>query len=156
MITKNERLKIEFSGGPGSFEPDVTSYDFDAPMDEAGDPTPKYMILRDAIKDYLPLPNISVPARAPKLTLPPLKLAPKMRLLSPLARQKLARPGFKSDTPIVTFEHLNQYSGFLLYETVLPKLQYDPSILEVKNIHDRAIVLIDDVIIHRIIFCKEI
>ena len=29
---------------------DITSYDYDAPMDEAGNPTAKFMIFRDVIK----------------------------------------------------------------------------------------------------------
>lgn len=29
--------------------PDITSYDYDAPLSEAGDPTPKYLAIRDAI-----------------------------------------------------------------------------------------------------------
>lgn len=142
---KNKNGINKIVGNPGGFEPDITSYDFDAPMDEAGDPTPKYFAIRDLIKDYLPLPNITVPERAPKLKLPPLKMIPKTTLLSPIARQKLARTQIKSDSPFVTFEKIDQFSGFVLYETVLPQLKHDPSILEVPKIHDRAIVLIDDV-----------
>lgn len=37
--------------GIGNFIPDITSYDYDAPMDEAGNPTEKYMIFRDVIKE---------------------------------------------------------------------------------------------------------
>lgn len=146
LFMKFTKKKTKIVGNPGGFEPDITSYDFDAPMDEAGDPTPKYFAIRELIKDYLPLPNITVPSRAPKLKLPPLKMIPKTTLLSPIARQKLARTQIKSNSPFVTFEKIDQFSGFVLYETVLPKLKYDPSILEVPKIHDRAIVLIDDVI----------
>lgn len=113
-------------------------------MDEAGDPTPKYMLIRDAIKDYLPLPNISVPARTPKMSLPPLKLIPKVTLLSPIARQKLGRPPVNRQFP-VNFEEIDQYSGFVLYETTLPRSKFDPSILSVQRVNDRAIVLVDDV-----------
>lgn len=31
------------------YQPDITSYDYDAPLSEAGDPTPKYFAIRDAI-----------------------------------------------------------------------------------------------------------
>lgn len=37
------------NGGPGSYNSDVTSYDYDAPMDEVGDPTYKYFAIRDSI-----------------------------------------------------------------------------------------------------------
>lgn len=46
----------------GDFTADVTSYDYDAPMNEAGDPTQKYLAIRDAVSRYLPLPNVSVPS----------------------------------------------------------------------------------------------
>lgn len=130
--------------GPGHYKADITSYDYDAPMDEAGDPTPKYMLIRDAIKDYLPLPNISVPERSRKMQLAPVQLMPKVSLLSTMSRQKLGRIPIKSQVP-VTFEEIDQYSGFVLYETILPKSQRDPGILNVPQIKDRAIVLIDDV-----------
>lgn len=114
-------------------------------MTEAGDPTPKYMLIRDAIKDYLPLPNVSVPAYAPKMTLPALQMTPKFALLSSIGRQKLSPlPPLRWPSPL-SFEQLDQYSGFVLYETTLPTLKYDPSILSVSKLHDRAIVLVDDV-----------
>lgn len=113
-------------------------------MDEAGDPTPKYMLIRDVIKDYLPLPNISVPERAQKMTLPPIEMIFKEMLLSSSSRQNLGRPPIKSPDPL-SFEAIDQNSGFVLYEAVLPKLKFDPSILAIPELNDRAIVLIDDV-----------
>lgn len=42
------------------YVPDITSYDYDAPMTEAGDPTPKYMDIRRTIgKVFLSNPNIN-------------------------------------------------------------------------------------------------
>lgn len=39
------------NGGSSAFDyqPDPTSYDYDAPLSEAGDPTPKYYAIRGAI-----------------------------------------------------------------------------------------------------------
>ncbi|MGH9414422.1 MAG: glycoside hydrolase family 35 protein [Terriglobales bacterium] len=56
-----------------SYEPDTTSYDYDAPIDEAGRPTAKFHALRAVIAKHLhpgeqlpelpaPLPGISIPA----------------------------------------------------------------------------------------------
>ena len=45
------------------YEPDVTSYDYDAPLDESGHPTAKYYVLRDVI------------AKATGVTPPPVALA---------------------------------------------------------------------------------
>ena len=36
------------------YEPQITSYDYDAPLDEAGNPTQKYYKFREVIKKYLP------------------------------------------------------------------------------------------------------
>lgn len=102
------------------------------------------MMIRDAIKDYLPLPNISVPMREPKMTLSPVQLVPKVSLLSPIARQKLGRIPMKMLNPS-TFEGIDQYSGFVLYETILPASKQDPSQLVATTVNDRAIVLVDDV-----------
>lgn len=51
-------------------------------------------------------------------------------------------------TPIVsekalTFEELNQFSGFVLYETDLPKFTRDPSNLLIEKLRDRAQVYVD-------------
>lgn len=35
--------------GPGKYSADITSYDYDAPLDEAGDPTPKYFAIRKVL-----------------------------------------------------------------------------------------------------------
>ena len=43
-----------------------------------------------------------------------------------------------------TFEQLEQFSGFVMYETELPKFTRDPSRLEVTDIRDRALIYIDE------------
>jgi len=37
------------NGGAGVYNPQLTSYDYDAPLTEAGDPTDKYFAIRDVI-----------------------------------------------------------------------------------------------------------
>jgi len=37
------------NGGAGAYSPQLTSYDYDAPLTEAGDPTEKYFAIRDVI-----------------------------------------------------------------------------------------------------------
>jgi beta-galactosidase len=54
----------------GVYRPTVTSYDYDAPLDEAGNPTPKYFAFRDVISRYADVPD-EVPGEAspaPELT----------------------------------------------------------------------------------------
>lgn len=128
--------------GPGKYKADITSYDYDAPMDETGDVTPKYHILR--IKDFLPLPNLPIPPNTRKMTIPTVKLRAKAALLSSTSRNILGSQMITSEKPL-TFEELGQFSGFVLYETELPTLKLDPSILTIPTLHDRAIVTIDNV-----------
>lgn len=133
------------NGGPGAYNADLTSYDYDAPMDEAGDPTDKYHALRAVIAEFFPMPNISVPLALPKLAVrDPVLLDHVADLLAPMARNILGKAPMTAHTPNVSFEALDQYSGFVLYETELPaRFERDPSVLRVPQLHDRAIVLID-------------
>lgn len=131
-------------GGPAGYNADITSYDYDAPMDEAGDPTPKYMEIRDAIATFFPLPDIPVPPRQTKIKLPSVRMTANVALLSTAARRALGNGPRHFRTP-PTFETLNQNSGFVLYETNLKKFEKDPSLLSVRGLRDRAHVLIDGV-----------
>lgn len=45
----------------------------------------------------------------------------------------------------MTFEELDQNSGFVLYETTLPKLTRDPSQLTINELRDRAQIYVDEV-----------
>ncbi len=49
----------------GVYQPIVTSYDYDAPLDEAGNPTPKYWAFREVISKYTTLDDDDVPAPPP-------------------------------------------------------------------------------------------
>jgi hypothetical protein len=57
------------SGGKG-YEPDVTSYDYDAPINEQGRPTAKYMMLRDLIPSIRGRPRRRSRRRFPRCGLP--------------------------------------------------------------------------------------
>ena len=48
------------------FEPQITSYDYDAPISEAGDPTHKYLVMREVILKHQGLPPMPVPPPTPK------------------------------------------------------------------------------------------
>ncbi|XP_021705369.1 beta-galactosidase [Aedes aegypti] len=132
-------------GGPGRFNTDITSYDYDAPLDEAGDPTSKYFAIRNTILEFLPDPGVSVPSKLPKMNLPPVKMNRLGSLLSEQARQILAKYSLSSRRPL-GFEALNQHSGLILYETQIPKALHhsDPLTIRVDTLHDRAYVHVDN------------
>jgi len=129
-------------GGPGSYNSDVTSYDYDAPMDESGAPTEKYFALRAMIGKYFPLPNVPVPDVTKRVKLPNINLKPQATLLDSTGRKFLANYTRFSETPM-SFEALDQYSGFVLYETKLPYSQRDPVMLKFGDLRDRAYIYVN-------------
>ena len=48
------------------FQPNPTSYDYDAPISEAGDLTEKYYAIKNVVKNYLPIPDLNVTASSDK------------------------------------------------------------------------------------------
>jgi len=54
------------NGGISSYQPQPTSYDYDAPLTEAGDPTTKYFVLMETIAKYATVPLGPVPPATEK------------------------------------------------------------------------------------------
>lgn len=118
------------------YEPQPTSYDYDAPLGEYGNPTPKYMAFREMIQRHLPegktLPD--VPALNPIATFAPVQLT-KAAPLSAVFGERI-----KNEQPL-TMEDVNQDFGYLHYETTLK--QPAKGALVVKDVRDFAVVLAD-------------
>lgn len=74
----------------------------------------------------------------------PVQLTSVDNILSSSSRNLLGSPERKSNQ-LMTFEELDQNSGFVLYETTLPKLTRDPSQLTINDLRDRAQVYVDEV-----------
>ncbi|CAO1309866.1 unnamed protein product [Diamesa serratosioi] len=128
--------------GIGKYMADITSYDYDAPLDEAGDPTPKYYNFMGVISEYLTLPSTPVPDRTPKGKYATMDVQAINSILSTAGRMQLGSTVITS-SKLMTFEQLNQFSGFVLYEADLPKFTRDPANLVVEKLRDRAQVYID-------------
>lgn len=56
-------------GADPPYESQPTSYDYDAPLSEAGDITNKFLAVRKTISQYLPVPQVPIPANSTKLAL---------------------------------------------------------------------------------------
>ncbi len=95
-----------------AYQPDVTSYDYDAPLDEGGRPQEKFFTLRNV---FLRHPSQGGPLAQLPLPLPVIDI-PRFELKqsAPLS-QALGRP-IASDTPL-PMEALGQAYGFILYRT---------------------------------------
>jgi beta-galactosidase len=130
------------SGNKG-YQPDVTSYDYDAPINEQGLATPKYFALRDLIGSYLPkgkkLP--SLPEPVPSIEIP-LFFPAKFTSIW----DNLPQP-VNSVTP-KPFEAYGQDYGLILYRTEL--IGHKSGKLTVTDIHDYATVFLNGEYIGRL------
>lgn len=127
----------------GAYQPDITSYDYAAPINEQGAATPKYAKYREIIARYLPSPLPEVPPPLPTIE----RLA--RAALVPAACASIwdnlpeALPAGDTIDP-QPFEMDGQAFGFALYRTTLPAeaMQAD-SRLETGGVHDYATVFVD-------------
>lgn len=121
-----------------SFQACPTSYDYDAPLSEAGDPTEKYWVLRNVTSKYLPLPPGEVPPASPKYGYGKVTMAPTGSVFQMVdLLQKVT-----NKWPL-TFEELLVPNGLVVYQTVLPFRIADPARLTLNDIHDRGYVFVD-------------
>ncbi|XP_035030763.1 beta-galactosidase-1-like protein [Hippoglossus stenolepis] len=123
----------------------ATSYDYDAPLSEAGDPTEKLLAIRDVIKKFREIPVGPMPPETPKfaygfVTMRKVgNISAVLNTLSPLGPVKSQYP--------LTFEAMKQYYGFVLYRTTLPRDLSVPTplISPLNGVHDRAYVSVNGV-----------
>lgn len=124
------------------YQPQLTSYDYDAPLDEAGDPTDKYFAIRNLISKHLTMPNIDPPISRPKGDYGPVILRPMASLFNTSVNPDSK---FILSEDVITFEKINQAYGFMLYETIVPDNVPDPAVLNITDLRDRAIVYLDQI-----------
>lgn len=125
-----------WAGADRPFSPDTTSYDYDAPVSEAGWLTPKFTAIRDAMAPYLnPGEHLTEPPPAnPVVTFPTLELAPVGSMFGSLPSPiRVSAPE--------TMESYDQSRGAILYRTMAPA--GPATALSAKAIHDFAWVYLD-------------
>lgn len=119
-----------------NIQPDMTSYDYDAPISEAGWVTPKYTAIRDLMKQYVKYEIPEVPAQIPVIEIPNIKFNKTVNLFDLVSKMTPV----ENDT-VMTFEDLNQGHGYVLY-----RRHFNQPIkgeLKVKGIRDYAIVYLN-------------
>ncbi len=125
-----------FTGADRPFKPDTSSYDYDAPISEAGWVTPRFEATRALFAQYLQpgetLPDI--PAPNPVIAIAPTTVE---RVAPVLAN--LPRP--QRDEQPRTMESYDQDYGLILYRTKLPA--GPAATLEAAAIHDVGQVFLD-------------
>jgi beta-galactosidase len=121
------------------YEPLITSYDYDALLNEAGDPTEKYYAVRDSIMKHFKTDIIDMPKPSVKKDYGVVSLTHQASLFDVLAC--VSEP-IKSQYPL-PMESIGQDYGFILYECSI-KGTGKEELLKIYDVHDRALIYIDD------------
>ncbi|NXU31065.1 BGAL galactosidase, partial [Thalassarche chlororhynchos] len=124
------------------YKPVTTSYDYDAPLSEAGDPTEKLFAIRTVISKFQPLPVGPMPPATPKYAYGWVALRKYADLLDVLDVLCPSGP-IQSQFPL-TFEAIQQAHGFVVYRTQLPRDVLDPATLGAPphSVCDRGYVML--------------
>ena len=120
----------------GIYQPTITSYDYDAPLSEDGEPTAKYFAFRDVIAKHFPVAAQTLPER-PEAETATVTLTRSVPLL-PALSGSASTPLLHGAVP--TVEVTGQYRGFYLYETELDR----GGVLSFQEIRDRAQFFLND------------
>ncbi len=129
------------ANSPG-FAPDVTSYDYDAPINEYGKDTPKFWELRKMMEKYndgKKMPNVPK-APMPIITVPKFELTEFAPFMAAMTKPVNGAPK--------TFEEMDMGWGTMMYSTRLPEIT-SQSVLS-GEFHDFAQVFIDNKYIGKI------
>jgi beta-galactosidase len=118
------------------YEPQISSYDYDAPVDEAGNATEKFMLFREAIKKHLPADVVlpDVPAKKPVITIDDITFTEADPVLNILPKAVVNKAP-------MSFEDLRQPYGYILYRASIAP--HPKSSLTIKGLRDYAIIMID-------------
>ncbi|KQQ49749.1 beta-galactosidase [Plantibacter sp. Leaf314] len=129
-----------FTGGAndkGQYRSHVTSYDYDAPLDEAGHPTEKFFAFRDVIAKYAEVPTDIPPAAAdaPAFTAAFESEVPFAQVADELAP-------LEAFDRIPTMDELGAFSGLARYRA---RLGGRGGVLRFAEVRDRVVVSVDGV-----------
>ena len=119
---------------PTQYLPDVTSYDYDAPINEQGSPTPKYFMLRNLIRKYVDYPVPDIPDPVKSIAVEPIAMKRAFGIFDLNVKTKL-------EPQPVTMESLDQNQGLILYRTKL--IGHKSGKLRIWEPHDHALIFLN-------------
>lgn len=122
------------ANSPG-YAPDVTSYDYDAPINEYGHPTQKFHLLRSLLSKYSKDSLPPIPELIKPIKLDTIRFAQVAPLWTNL-------PEHIESGWIKTMEEYDQGYGSIIYSTVTPEINKG-AVLHVEDPHDFAQIFIN-------------
>lgn len=128
-----------------AYAPTTSSYDYNSPIDEGGNPTDKFYAIRGLLKDYLQegetLPEI--PANPEKtITISAINFKQTANLFQNL-------PVGKQTELVKPMEYFNQGWGSILYRKQIPACNHTQKLI-IKDVHDWATIFINGKIIGKL------
>ena len=115
------------ANSPG-FAPDVTSYDYDAPINEWGLATPKFWELRETMQKYNKGKLPAVPkAPMPIVTVPKFELKEYALLNHGIDKHQTGS--------LMTFEDMDMGWGSMIYVTVMPEIPVQSVLFHRRQVH---------------------
>ncbi len=120
------------------YEPTVSSYDDDAPVNENGELTEKYFKFREVISKYAPIPDVELPEPIAKKKYGEIKFTHSAKLFDNL--DVLSTP-VESVAP-VSMEKLDTGYGFVLYKANV-RGPRDSQKIRLQDVHDRGYIYRD-------------
>ena len=119
--------------------PQVTSYDYDAILDEAGNPTRKFYLIQEKMKEAYPDLDYAEPLVKPARAYSVASLQAKVSLFSTLEELADKHSSFYPQS----MEDLGQNTGYTLYQTQLEKDKEEAERFRVIDARDRIQVFRD-------------
>jgi beta-galactosidase len=120
------------SGGKG-YEPTVTSYDYNAPINEQGLPTHKFFALRKLIGSYGGK-LAEIPSPMPSIDIPDIQMSVYSSIWNNLPQ------AIKAIQP-KPFEEFDQNQGYMVYKTTL--IGHKSGKLDISDLHDYATIFLN-------------
>jgi beta-galactosidase len=122
------------AGRATQFQPDITSYDYDAPINEQGNATPKYYMLRNLISQYVSYTIPAIPDAIKTIAIPEIKLTAFTSIWKELP-VPIASPQPRA------MEYYDQNQGLILYRTKL--IGHKSGNLTITEPHDFAMIFLN-------------
>ena len=124
----------------GVYQPTVTSYDYDAPLTESGEPGEKFWAFRDVIAKYAPVPDEIPTASAPAPVFE-VALDRSISLSAALQSPSSSLGSWAGYDHLPTLDEIAHFRGFALYRTTVER----GGVLSFGEVRDRAQVFLDGV-----------
>lgn len=131
-------------GNSPAYSAMCSSYDYDAPISEAGWTTDKYFAVRDLLSKHLDEGQelIDIPQSIPTIQIPEIRFTEAAKVMDNL-------PEAKKSKDIKPMEKFDQGWGSILYRTTLPEIKGEASLV-IDEMHDWAQVYVDGELLARL------